>query len=56
MSNLKELDKKIHELKEYLNKLIDEKGNLLDPDIITVSKMVDTLLNEYDKTSTSGPV
>ena len=44
-----ELLKKIQDLREYMNKLIDEKDSLLDPEIIKVSKMIDTLLNEYEK-------
>ena len=49
MPKYSELLEMIQDLKEHMSKLIDEKDSLLDPEIITVSKMIDTLLNEYEK-------
>lgn len=49
MSELKELIEKIQQLRGYMHNLIITKGDLIDPEIITVSKMIDTLLNEYEK-------
>ncbi len=49
MSELKELIDKIQDLRKYLHLLLEEKENLLDPEIVSVSKMIDTLLNEYEK-------
>lgn len=46
---LKELKIKIQNLRMHLEELIEEKNNLLNPDILAASKMLDALLNEYDK-------
>jgi len=32
-----------------MDNLIDAKEELLDPEIIAVSRLIDTLLNEYEK-------
>jgi len=47
MDRLRELQDKIKHFREYLHDLIKNKGNLQDPEIITASKMLDLLLNEY---------
>lgn len=49
MHELKDLIKKIQDLREHLDKLVVQKGNLLDPEIIAASRLVDKLLNEYEK-------
>lgn len=38
------MDKKIEILKGRLNKLIDEVGNLLDPEVIKLSQKLDKLI------------
>ncbi|HEX9061097.1 MAG TPA: aspartyl-phosphate phosphatase Spo0E family protein [Clostridia bacterium] len=49
MHELKDLIRKIQDLREHLDKLVVQKGNLLDPEIIAASRLVDKLLNEYEK-------
>lgn len=49
MNELKELKTKINNLKEHLNELIEKKGSLMYGEILAASKMLDVLLNEYDK-------
>lgn len=49
MLDTKELLEKIRDLRKYLNNLIEKKNDLLDPEIMGVSKMLDLLLNEYEK-------
>lgn len=46
---LVELSVRIHNLKKHIYELIDKKNDLLDPEILAASKMLDALLNEYDK-------
>jgi Spo0E like sporulation regulatory protein. len=52
MNNIKvfeDLLKKIDETRNYMDDMIKEKSNLLDPEIIVVSQMLDSILNEYYK-------
>jgi stage 0 sporulation regulatory protein len=49
MSELEKLNEKIKNLRECLHFLIEEKQNLLDPEIISISKKLDVLLCEYEK-------
>jgi len=44
-----ELRNEIQKFRGYLNNLILKNDNLLDPEILTVSKILDILLNEYNK-------
>lgn len=44
-----ELRNEIQKFRGYLNNLILKNDNLLDPEILTVSKKLDILLNEYNK-------
>jgi len=41
------LREKILHFREYLYNLITKKNNLQDPEIISASKTLDSLLNEY---------
>ncbi|HHW49685.1 MAG TPA: aspartyl-phosphate phosphatase Spo0E family protein [Clostridiaceae bacterium] len=47
MDKYKELCDRILQFREYLHKLIANKNNLQDPEIISASRMLDSLLNEY---------
>lgn len=49
MPELKELIDKIQGLRNYMHELMVTKGDLIDPEIIAVSKEIDILLNEYEK-------
>lgn len=49
MNNMNEQKKKIEELKEILNELINIKGDLLDNEVIEISKLLDEHLVEYHK-------
>ncbi|MGB7605669.1 MAG: Spo0E family sporulation regulatory protein-aspartic acid phosphatase [Lutisporaceae bacterium] len=48
MTERNNLLKKIEELKLCLDKLISEKNNLQDEEIIKLSKTLDLVLNEYN--------
>jgi len=45
----KELIQNIQKLRKYMYELIEEKGELLDTEVIEVSKKIDKMLNEYEK-------
>lgn len=47
--NVEIIQHKIIELRKLLQSMIDAKGNLLDPEILRVSTLLDDILNEYDK-------
>jgi len=49
IKTFKDLLKKIDDTRTYMNDMIKEKPNLLDPEIILVSQMLDSILNEYNK-------
>ncbi len=49
MDGLQNILDKIRELKEVLQVLIEEKSDLLDPEVIAVSRMLDSILNEYER-------
>jgi len=49
MDKIRELQDKIQHFREYLHDLVKNKKNLQDPEVITASKMLDSLLNEYCK-------
>ena len=50
MNKLNDAIIEVARLKNALNKLINEKQNLLDPDVIKVSKMLDIELNKLYNT------
>lgn len=45
---LKKIEQKIKYLKEDIHKMIEEKNNLLDPEVIRVSQELDIVLNQYN--------
>ncbi|AKN29633.1 transposase [Clostridium carboxidivorans P7] len=49
MDRVEQLLKKIEETRTYMNDLIKEKSDLLDPEVIIVSQMLDSILDEYYK-------
>lgn len=49
MQNIENINKKICKMRQALQDLINEKSNLLDPEIIFASQELDEALNEYNK-------
>ncbi|QGU96372.1 Spo0E family sporulation regulatory protein-aspartic acid phosphatase [Clostridium bovifaecis] len=50
MSEMNELINDINKLRKNLEALISEKdGDLLDPDVLAASKMLNAVINEYNK-------
>jgi glutamate dehydrogenase/leucine dehydrogenase len=49
MNEIEEILQKIIELRKELENLIEQKKNLLDPEVIVASQMLDSILNEYNK-------
>lgn len=49
MSKIYNIEVEIQNLRENLTELIGQKENLLDPQVIAASKMLDSILNEYSK-------
>lgn len=49
MDRVEQLLKKIDETRTYMNDLIREKSDLLDPEVIIASQMLDSILDEYYK-------
>lgn len=49
MSEIKEIKEQIEKLRINLHKLIDEKNDLLDPDVVAASQMLDAVLNKYNE-------
>jgi hypothetical protein len=49
MSKTDRSKEKIEELKQLLNDLINSKGDLLDSDILEISRLLDEHLVEYHK-------
>lgn len=48
MPKINEVAKKIEVMRARMHNLIEQKENLIDPEIVKVSKMIDSLLNEYN--------
>ncbi|MCM0648651.1 aspartyl-phosphate phosphatase Spo0E family protein [Clostridium swellfunianum] len=49
MSELEDLLKDVEILREQLNQLINDKqGNLIDPEVVTASKILNAALNQYN--------
>ena len=42
-----EINFKIQKMRNEMHKLIDEKKNNLDPEVIKASQMIDQVLNQY---------
>ncbi|MCD2346189.1 aspartyl-phosphate phosphatase Spo0E family protein [Clostridium guangxiense] len=49
MSKIHDVEVEIQNLREKLTELIMQKENLLDPQVIAASKMLDSILNEYSE-------
>ncbi|AAK79296.1 putative nuclease with TOPRIM domain [Clostridium acetobutylicum] len=49
MLKIDDLEKEIQDLREKLTELIMEKENLLDPQVVAASKMLDSILNKYSE-------
>ncbi|AZV57715.1 aspartyl-phosphate phosphatase Spo0E family protein [Clostridium sp. AWRP] len=49
MSEIEEILQKITELRKKLENLIEQKKNLLDPEVVVASQMLDSILNEYNR-------
>lgn len=49
MESLEEMNKLIYEIRQLLYIKIDEKHNLLDKEVIAISKKLDYILNEYNR-------
>lgn len=47
MSKLEELIAKIDETRTLMTDLLEEKKDPLDPEVIEVSQLLDTVLNDY---------
>jgi len=48
MGTIKNINKKICDMRQSLQDLINEKPSLLDPEIIIASQELDEALNEYN--------
>ncbi|WP_315118108.1 aspartyl-phosphate phosphatase Spo0E family protein [uncultured Clostridium sp.] len=46
---VKKLMKKIDALRKYMYELIEEKSDLVDPEVVEASQMLDSALYEYYK-------
>lgn len=49
MSTLWEVETRIYEMRQLLHRIINEKGNLLDLEVIIVSQRLDDMINEYNR-------
>lgn len=49
MADIRQLLTMIQELRDYMHDLIDKRKDVLDPEVLAASKMLDALLNEYEK-------
>jgi stage 0 sporulation regulatory protein len=49
MSELQAVADEIQKLRKYLNELIEKKNDLQDIEIISASKLLDKMLNNYEK-------
>lgn len=47
MHEMEEVMTKIEKVRKEMNNLIKRKGNLLDPEVISASQILDSILNEY---------
>lgn len=49
MSEIEDVLEQVEKVREKMNKMLKEKGDLLDPEVIAASQMLDSVLNEYYK-------
>ncbi|MFL0252888.1 Spo0E family sporulation regulatory protein-aspartic acid phosphatase [Clostridium neuense] len=49
MSKIQDIEVEIQRLREKLTELIEQKENLLNPEVIAASKVLDSSLNEYSE-------
>lgn len=49
MSKVQDIEVEIQKLREKLTELIEQKENLLNPEVIAASKILDSSLNEYSE-------
>lgn len=49
MSKVQDVEVEIQKLREKLTELIEQKENLLNPEVIAASKILDSSLNEYSE-------
>lgn len=49
MSSIKEIIRKIEELRQLMYQLMNERTVLTDPDLVALSQEIDMLLNEYNE-------
>ena len=47
MCEIKDIAEKIEKVRKEMNELLKEKSDLLDPEVVAVSQMLDSVLNEY---------
>ena len=55
MADINSITKDIEVLRKKLSDLIQTKGELLDPEVIHASVMLDNALNIYNKIKLKGP-
>ncbi|WP_238881264.1 aspartyl-phosphate phosphatase Spo0E family protein [Clostridium sp. YIM B02551] len=48
MSNLEEVLVAIEDLRSRMNNLLDEKEEIFDPELVEVSQLLDSKLNDYE--------
>jgi len=48
MEKIEKINKKICEMRQTLQDLINEKPSLIDPEVVTASQELDEALNEYN--------
>ncbi|WP_343069702.1 aspartyl-phosphate phosphatase Spo0E family protein [Clostridium aciditolerans] len=49
INKLNQLEELISEVREHLYEVINEKGDLLNPEVVAASKMLDSVLNTYSE-------
>lgn len=49
LAELDEVAQRIEVLKKHLDRIVNPKLNIFDPDMIAISKMLDSALNEYNE-------
>ncbi len=47
MTKIEELTRKIEEVRALMHEIIQEKPNLVSPQVVEISQLLDDLLNEY---------
>ena len=45
----KKIEEKIRYLRKHMHNMIEQKENLLDPEIITISQELDILIHQYNQ-------